>query len=525
MPDARAKLTRFLEELKRRRVWQAAAGYAVVAWVLLQLAETTFEPLHFPDWMWTAWVVLVIAGFPVVLALSWFLNLTLKGFKRDAGARSATGEPTQDRAREPSVAVLAFEDMSAEKDQDYLCDGIAEEILNRLAQIKSLGVASRTSSFRFKGQPADVATIGEQLKVATVLEGSVRKLGNHLRITTQLIDVANGYHLWSQRYDRELEDIFEIQDEIAAQVAAALEVTLSGSTEEDPGTSDAKAYDRYLKGWHYFNRWGLRNVEFAIEMFGKAVDRDPTYARAWAALSDSHAMVCMYWDATADHLEATERASDKALELAPDLAESHVSRGLSHVVHDRFDAAVAEFEIALELDPDSFSAYYYYARISFSRGELERAAELFERAESKRPEDFQAPILLRQIYRSLGRDADALAAARRGLERARAHLELNPDDTRALNLGLGGLADLGLDDELVAWARRSLALDGDNADTLYNIACGYARVGRTEQAMDTLERACLCGLSIADWAESDSDLASVHGHPRFLALMERIRSR
>ncbi len=243
---------KFVSELRRRNVFRTAALYALAAWLVMQVGEVTFEPLHFPGWAMTLLVVVAIAGFPVVMVLAWFFDFSLSGIKRDTGpllpsAEAAAG--TQETSGGPSVAVLSFDDMSPEKDQEYLCDGIAEEILNRLAQIQNLRVASRTSSFRYKGQPADVSSIGRQLGVATVLEGSVRKLDEHLRITTQLTNAADGFHLWSHSYDRNLKDIFEIQDDIATQVAEALEVTLhTGSTEECCITGDVQAHDYYIQG-------------------------------------------------------------------------------------------------------------------------------------------------------------------------------------------------------------------------------------------------------------------------------------
>ena len=207
------------------------------------------------------------------------------------------------------------------------------------------------------------------------------------------------------------------------------------------------------------------------------------------------------------------------------MAESHVSRGLYHFAKRNNTEAIAEFETALRLDPDLFEAYYYYARVRFQRSELERAAELFEQAERVRPDDFQAPTLLRQVYRSLGREDDAQAAARRALKRAEEHLELNPDDTRALNLGCASLIEAGDKQRAMQWAERSLAIDGDNPDTLYNLACSYALMGESGRALDCLERANLRGMSIAEWAENDSDLVSLHDEPRFQALMKSLKDR
>ena len=527
MTDSRRRSPGFIEELKRRRVLPAAAGYAVAAWILLQIGEVTFEPLGIPGWVMTTLIVVVILGFPVVLVISWFFDLTRKGFRKDVAepGPETISNLSRNVAAATSVAVLPFDDMSLDKDQAYLCDGIAEEILNRLAQIKTLAVASRTSSFRFRKAAADAISVGKRLNVATVLEGSVRKAGDDLRITTQLIDVESGFHLWSNTFDRKLQHIFEIEDEIASHVAEALEVTLGTvSAETSSTTGNAIAYEFFLKGVHYFHRWGLRNVSFAIEMFAKAVEADPSYARAWAALAEAHAMTYLYWVASEEHLEATAEASEKALQLSPGLAEAHVSRGLSHLVHREDTAAIAEFEVALKLAPELFEANYFYARVRFQRGELERAAELFETAERVRPDDFQAPILLRQIYHSLGQHEKAIDAARRGAERAENHLELNPDDTRALNLGLAGFAEIGQKEKAVEFVERSLAIDGENPDTLYNVACGLSLIGEFDKALDCLERAGLRGMMIAEWAENDSDLAPLHDHPRFLSLMKTFRA-
>jgi TolB-like protein/Flp pilus assembly protein TadD len=522
-------LRRLSDELRRRGVVKVVVSYAVVAFVLLQVAEITFDPLGLPDWSLAAAVVISIAGFPVVAIVAWVFDLGPSGVVRTGesgtdGAEVTAAEPAS-TARVPSVAILPFEDLSPEHDQEFFCDGIAEEILGRLVQIKQLRVASRTSSFQFKAQPIDVGEIARRLKVDAVLERSVRKSGDRLRVTTQLFNAADGYHLWSESFDRELEDIFDIQEEIAANVARALEVTLAASAFEAFATKDVRAYEFYLKGGHYFRRWGQRNVEFAAEMFERAVETDPTYALAWAALADSHAMICMYWDQEEHRVEATDRASLEALALAPALAEAHVSRGMYHVVCGEQDQAVVSFEKALELDSGLFEALYFYGRVCFQQGRLERALELFESAERAGPEDFQTPILSRQIYRSLGRPDEAMAAARRGVDRAAKHLELNPDDTRALNLGFGGLVDLNEKARAIEWAERSLAIDGDNSDTLYNLACGFAVMGQPLRALDYLEKAGLHGGTIAEWADNDSDLDSLREDPRFQAILAEMKAR
>ena len=520
--------TRLPGELRRRGVVKVVVSYAVVAFILLQVAEITFEPLGFPEWALTLTVVLVILGFPVVALLAWVLDLGQRGIPSGGAEQDSPTAPSSAHVAKvegPSVAVLAFDDLSPERDQEFFCDGVAEEILSRLVQVDQLRVASRTSSFQFKGERVGVAEIARRLKVDAVLAGSVRKSGDRLRVTTQLINSADGYQLWSETFDRGLEDVFDIQEEIASNVAQALEVTLAAPALEEHGTKDATAYEYYLRGQYYFARWGQRNVEFAVEMFDKAVETDPGYARAWAALAEGQAMICMYWEPAAARIDAVDRASAKALALAPDLADSHVSRGLYHVVRGEHGMAEASFDRALERDPRLFEALYFYGRVCFQEGELERALRLFQEAERARPDDFQTPILARQIYRSFGQLDEAEEAARRGVDRAARHLELNPDDTRALNLGFGGLVALNERARATEWAERSLAIDGESADTLYNLACGFAIMGESERALELLERAGLHGVTIAEWAENDSDLDSIREDPRFQTILSDMKAR
>ncbi len=262
-------LSGFFGELKRRRVYPVMAAYAVVAWILLQIGEVTFDPLGLPPWAMRSLIALVVIGFPVVFVLSWAFDLTSSGVHRDRGPRS---RPTAADQR-PSVAVLPFADMSPQRDQGYFCEGIAEEILNALTRLEQLRVMSRTSSFRFAPGTGDARQIGRELGVETLLEGSVRKSGDRLRVTAELVDVANGSHLWSRRFDKELEDVFEIQDEIARQIAQSLVQTLTPRQESALKTTsadDVLAYEYYLRGRHFVVRLRRTELEFAKQMFRQA---------------------------------------------------------------------------------------------------------------------------------------------------------------------------------------------------------------------------------------------------------------
>ncbi|MCH8025109.1 MAG: tetratricopeptide repeat protein, partial [Candidatus Marinimicrobia bacterium] len=424
-----------------------------------------------------------------------------------------------------SIAVLPFMDMSQEQDQEYFCDGMAEELLDALSRIKDLRVSARTSSFSFKGQQQDIREIGNKLNVATVLEGSVRKAGNRLRISAQLINVADGYHLWSERYDRELKDVFAIQDEIAGNIVQALRVMLSPKEKRALGkvpTTDVEAYDVYLRGRKFFHQFSRKNIAFARQMFNRATQIDPDYALAYAGIADCHSWLYMYWESTDANLRAAEEASRKALELDTDLAEAHVAHGLAVSLSEQYDEAEREFETAIRLDPRLFEAYYFYARTCWPQGKPEKAAELFEKACEVNPEDYQGPLFLANTYNGLGRKTKAETAYRRSLEIIERHLELNPDDARAHYLGANALIQLGEGKRGLKWARRALAIDPGDALILYNVACIYALSEEIEEAIDYLEKSAKAGATHKEWIEHDSDLDLLRSHPHFQTLLAQM---
>jgi serine/threonine protein kinase/Flp pilus assembly protein TadD len=424
-----------------------------------------------------------------------------------------------------SIAVLPFADMSPSKDQDYFCEGIAEEIINALAKIDALQVASRSSAFAFKGKNQDIRKVGDELNVATVMEGSVRKAGNRLRVTAQLIKVADGYHLWSERYDRELEDVFAVQDEIAESVVRALRVVLTEDEKraiERPHTDNVEAYEFYLRGRQFFYQFREKGLQFARRMFTRAIEIDPTYARAYAGIADCSSQLYKYWDASAANLEQADSASRKALELAPNLAEAHAARGFALTLGGSHEEANREFETAIRLDPKLYEGYLYYGNGRFAEGKLAEAAKLFEQASTVRTEDYQAPALAALCYAGLGRETDSRTAFEKTVRAAERHIELNPDDPRAYYLGATAWCRLGQVDKGLGWGDKALALDPDDAGVLYNVACLNAVAGRVEPALDQLEHAVQNGFGHREWIEHDPDLESLRSHPRYQTLLSRL---
>src|SRR6267378_347286 len=426
---------------------------------------------------------------------------------------------------EKSIAVLAFVNMSNDPENEFFSDGIAEEIINALTKIKALRVAARTSSFAFKGKNEDIGEVGRKLKVNTVVEGSVRKAGNRLRVTAQLVNVANGYHLWSERYDRQLEDVFEIQDEIAENIVRALRVVLGEDEKraiEKTPTENVQAYEYYLRGRQSQHQLRRTTLQYARRMFDRAIEIDPNFARAHAGIADCCSFLYMYWDGSKANLEGSDASSRKALELDPESAEAHTSRGLALTLHGRYQDARQEFEAALRLNPMLYEAHYFYGRACLTEGKFAEAVSHYRDAGRVRPEDYQAIYLSAAPLVKLGRHQEALEAEQQTLKAADAHLDLNPDDARAWYFSAGVLMRLGQRDQALERARRASMIDPEDPAVLYNVGCVYALGGCAEEALDHLDKAIQNGFGHRDWLENDSDLDSIRDQPRFQALLRKL---
>jgi len=420
-----------------------------------------------------------------------------------------------------SIAVLPLLNMSNDPEQDYFCDGITEEIINALAQLNNLRVIARTSAFSFKGKNLDVREIGKTLDVETLLEGSVRKAGNRLRITTQLVRVSDASHLWSNRYDRELEDIFSIQEDIASNVATALRGFLTSEEKEVIRRPETiiEAYEYFLKGRQLFHKLFLKEAK---GMFEKAIRLDTDYALAYAGLADVHSWLYEWEGGEDSDLAAAEKNSLKALSLAPNLSESHTARGYVLSLGKRYDEAEQEFNEAIRLNSNSFDVYYFYGRASFARGQIEKSAEMFLKASEVRKEDYQSVLLLAQSLRILGKD-QTQETIRKGIERARKQLELNPTDRRALSLASGSLYEIGEKEEAFTWLNKALKLYPEDPGVLINAACLFAKNDNKEEALKMLELAVGKGYGKKDWIENDPDYDSVRNEPRFKALLDKLQ--
>lgn len=524
MPTSDSKLMASFAELRRRKVFRAGVGYAIAAFAVLQALSSVADAIDLTPGSFRLIIIGILAGFPLTLFLAWAYDLGPGGLSR-TGESIERGSPrwleltiigvltvvvggigyaiyrpdapgagvARPAVSDKSIAVLPFVNLSGDASNEYFGDGLAEELLNVLAKLPELRVAARTSSFAYKGRNEDVRRIGNELNVATVLEGSVRKSGDKVRVTVQLINVADGYHLWSQNYDRTLSDIFTIQDEIAAAIADALKVTLLGQTASaaTAGTGDVNAYDLYLLGRHNMQSRTEQGLLDAIGFFEKALAGDPNYARAWSGLADAYNLLIGYGNLTPGKaLPRADAAAIKALELDPDLAEAHASLGLIRSNQNRFADAEAEFKRALELNPDYAPAHVWYGTLlgtleqqADRQGKAEDAAKLrarklaeYERALALDPSLPPAVSNLAGTYEHWGRRREAIALAER-------LIRLQPDDASLWETKIGvALLDLGAPVEAVHAFGRALESDPHNVLAVAMMSQAYLSLGDLERA-------------------------------------------
>lgn len=428
---------------------------------------------------------------------------------------------------EKSVAVLYFENVSEAKEDEYFRDGITEDIITELSKIGELWVFSRSSVLAYRDMPMAAAQVGQQLSASYVLEGSLRRIGSRLRLTAQLVETRTARSVWAERYDRQWEDVFAIQDEIAQSIARALRVMLTDQEKraiEKVPTADVQAYDYYLRGRQFFHQFQGKSFGFARQMFTRAIETDPKYARAYAGIADCCSFLYMYFESTEANLLEAEGASRRALELDPDLAEAHAARGLAVALNKRYDEAAKEFETAIRLNPKLFEAYYFYGRALHGQGNMAAAAEMFRKACDVNPDDYQTPHFLAMALRALGRKEEARAADLRGLVVVEKHVRMYPDDSRALLFGATQHLQAENRDKCLEWVGRALAITPDEPITFYNAACNYSLAGEVEKAIGCLEKAITSGMAQKDWIEHDSDLDPIRQHPRFQDLLRRMNS-
>ena len=527
------RLISFLNELKERKVLRVIVAYIVVTWIVIQVGESTFEALNLPTWSNTLLVVFIMCGFPFAVILAWAYELTPDGLEKDidgaasqrlaARRRYHDSEETNGDKPRPSIAALQFEDMSFEQDQTYFCEGVAEEILCALNEVDGLQVAARLASFQFDSKSADVPEIGRKLNVSVVLEGSVRKSGDQIRITIQLIKTHDGYQFWAGQYNHDLKDIFDVQEQIAQSVVRAMRLSIGENSLTRPITENTEAYDLYLKGNNFFTRPDRQNILFARKLFEQAVEVDPDFGRAWAKLASTYAYEYLCAKPNLFAKKQARRISKKALRLAPGIPETHIARGIAYSIYQDFKQADLEFDVATNLESGSYSAWFTWARSKTYQGDVRKAIEFYQKASEARPGCYRCDLIQMTMLASLGDRTGSKKKAKDGLRKAREYLNLNPDENRALNMGAFALYRLGRVNEAEDWMRTSLANSPSNSELIYNAASFYSMAGDTNKSLDYLRQAAESGCFNLTWLEQDSDLDHVRNNPRFKEIIENFK--
>lgn len=429
----------------------------------------------------------------------------------------------QVRPDRPSLAILPFANLSNDPEQEFFSDGITEDIITDMSNVSGVFVLSRNTVFAYKGRAQNLERIARELGVAYVVEGSVRKVGNRVRINAELVEGATDGHLWAARYDRDLTDIFAVQDDITKAIVGQLKVRLLPEEKraiELAPTENVEAYTHYLRAREYYHIASRANHLAAKQNFAKAIELDPNYARAYAgiAVCDSRLKTHYGVDIPAEHILAT---AAKALTIDPNLAEAHAVQGFALAVCDRRADAVAAFEQALSLDADCYEANRYYAEFCVTEGLFDLAARHFIRAMEVKPADCVSPIMLVNVFRSLGQQEQAESYARIGIRKAEEELKLHPENANVACLGAIVLAFLGERDQALDWLTLSLATDPNDINIQYNAACTYSQLGEVERAIDMLESWLPhVGIEMKLWFMHDSDFDPIREHPRYLRLIE-----
>ena len=484
-------LKNFFAELKRRKVYTVAVTYAIVGWLLIQIATQVFPPFEIPNWVERLVILAIIIGFPIALILGWLFDFTRHGIVRtaDLSSEARTKITPSVESTEKSIAVLPFNDLSPAKDHAYFGEGIAEELLGALAKVDGLRVAARRSSFWFKGKEAELGEIASKLNVGHVLEGSVRRDGNRVRITAELIDAGDGFTVWSETFEREMHGIFALQDEITRSIVDTLKLKLAISPSRPSRSTDA--YDAYLEGLFYSDRSTEGELRKSLEFFQDALEKDPKFSRAWTGIAKAWLWLA---DTYVPPLEAYPKVRDAAvhaLELDDEEAEAHVYLAETKRILDwDLDGAEAEFNRAVAIDPNSTPSNYFIAALYAARGDRDKALAYLQRTSKIDPASLWVSNFACELYRYFGLYDEATAAGERALQ-------LDPTFAHYGEPALAALyREMGRFDDAIALYEKTREFTGRPG---FGLAITYARMNRRKEALETLNAA------IAGWGYRPGD--------------------
>ena len=448
------------------------------------------------------------------------LSRDIESSRRPAAEKSVPGSGGHAvSARQKSVAVLYFENQSGAKEDEYFRDGITEDIVTELSKIAQLEIFPRSEMLAFRDKPVTALQVGQQLDAGYVLEGSIRRAGNRVRITAQLVEVSTRHSVWGERYDRQLEDVFAIQEEIARSIAQALRITLTPQEEKTIArkpTENPQAYDFYLRGRSYTRR---ENTEYALQMFEQAIQLDRNFALAHAGIASLCGVIYEIREQSDNWIARGVAACDRAMALAPDLPEVMVARAQIFYAQKKYDESELMARRAIERKRDCDGSWSILGRALISRGKYEEAAKLVESALEANGDDYNTFIPYQQSLEHTGRKKEAEHLRERQSGVLRQQLEIVPEDVRARILLAANLAYCGEAEESIRHLQTAVALRPNDGNTLYNAACAYGVLGRKAEALETLKKAVAAGYGDLNWAARDTDLECLHANPEFQKLV------
>jgi serine/threonine protein kinase/tetratricopeptide (TPR) repeat protein len=422
------------------------------------------------------------------------------------------------KAADKSVAVLYFENLSGAKEDEYLRDGVTEDIITELSKIKGLKIMSRPTVLPFRDKTVTAAHVGQQLKAGFVLTGSIRRAGNRLRISSQLVDAQTDSLLWSERYDREMADVFDVQDEIARKIAEALRVQLSPQEQAALAakpTDNLQAYDLYLRGKSYARRLTRQDLEFALQMFENAAALDPRFALAHAAIAFTCAQFNQHFDRSPEWIERGKAASQRASALGGDSPEIQVAEAWILYAEEKYDEAVRRVRAAVARKSDAEGAYYLLGRALFAAGKYQEVVEMSEAAIASSAEDYNVYVPIENALGALGKKEALRNIVLQRIQVLERHLKKVPEDARGRTLLATDYTHVDRTEDALREANLAMALRANDAMVMYNVACVFGQLGRKAEALDALRKASDAGWKDGTWARRDPDLAVLHGDPEF----------
>lgn len=443
-------------------------------------------------------------------------------------SRKSTEDSSETNRR--SIAILPFSNMSGDQEQEYFSDGITEDIITDLSKVSELLVISRTSTFAYKGQAIKIQHVSADLGAQYVVEGSVRRSGNRVRVTAQLIDGATGGHVWAERYDRELLDFFEVQDDVTRNIVDELKVAIAPKerrTIERVPTRNFDAYDLCLQGRTLLYEMNRENLNKARQLFEKAVELDPNYALALSGLANCESTIFQFYSSDETFVEAAISNSSKAVKIDPDLPEAHASLGLAHFLQGDFDEAKAELERALELDPMLYEAFWHLGIINLTQRDFQSAATAYSKASKVRGDDLQSNMMLMNCLSKLGLEEELTSISLKALAIAKRRLKLNTTDAPAIYIGAFSYIHMNRVEEALPWLQQAEEIKSADPRTTYNLACAFSMVGNVDKALELMEQSIQAGrpVRMLDWALYDPDLELTRKDPRFDEVIEAWRNK